>query len=1669
MPQSRIWLVSTPSPEVDALKTSIRPRIEVAHKEGMPKDLRNCLLLWVHVAPGQDEPQMGEGEVAGLRAFVEQGGRLLLTGAVAALVGPLGAESQPPVPMVRVWEAPLRGEERLGVACFLEHPLFSRFPGGVFLRKPFPGCRIGGAMYEAGGGPQEGRLIGVERSGRGIDRDRGLLVEHRLGKGWILSLGAHLVFHDEAPGRQPFAEERLRFLGDMVDYLCAAGSEWQGFAWPPLSEKVPDKVKEARQGLRPIALVEPAPVGQGIFGSEDERSPGTVAHPCPQVEAQDFCLDTTEGAALLGDVERGVCEVWGLPVCFFKDFAFEGEGFETEAKLEAWPFGVRRTWGDKPKGPWIECWGKAGARSFVGRLEHLGDGERPFELTFKGIPQLSAPYPKRALGAAQLSYDAEGRSFELTDQAAGYCARLDFSEGFEAVKVEQGEAEDFGGYTLRLMGKLGSGKALEWRLSLGASVERARDMQREVAARSAQELVQVASQELEEWLSKRLSLSPNGPRGPGHKWLRAKARDLFVTVPPGPQGPKRAGFLAGQGQQRGQKGDTLSLCSSGGQFRGSQGLWMARSLLPCGCFEEARAHLELLAEYQGPSGEIFEGLSPAGTLDYDSSDSTALFIEVMGRYLAWTGDLDFAERLWPSLRRAIAFLGESDQDGDGICESRGGLSGWPGGGTREVGLREGTVARVHQVALQAAAFAAAASLAESLGVPGGGDQWRRQERLLREHLARRFYDDSRGFYALGLKGDGSFDRRESALALFPLLFGQADRSQAAKILARLEQADFVTPQGLRPMFPLEAPLDPDSGPDAITLGKSDLQLGFCLALAETLYGKGEQGADRWVKLIEILCAMDPLAEGQELALALSWGGEAEALLGAHVRPDGASLGLRVALPPQQDHLSFQGLRFRGLSLSGQITRSTSGENLSFSLDVKGEGEELASLGLFIPKTFEVKGGLEGEVELQATMEQGLDGCFFVAPERSLHPGDRIEWELSLSRKPEESFELVSDPLPEPICEPSSQAAIEAPNEAPQELETQETKKPLRIAHICHGYPPEFHGGTEHYVQGLALAQKEQGHAPLVITGRGEAGSGILREDCEGIPVFRLGKDLLFHERWYHGFSPQILGELLSVLQEEEIDFVHIHHWMRLSFDLGAWVRAFGIPTVVTLHDLSTTCPRALRIQEGNKFCETEAREEICVPCAPREDWMRDEDLGFLLEWFTSAQERELRVSGAILAPSESQRRFLCERIHQDLEIRVLPHGSLPSMKPLQEAQRPGPRGSNAPLRLAYWGHIQPLKGVHLLLEAVGRLPEPKRVKIILWGDADDPFYASQIEELGQGLDLEWKKSFHTKDLVDLQADLAVFPSLAHETWSFVLDEAFAKGLPVLCSDRGALPERVDRGGTAFPAGDSAALAAKIERILEEPELLETYRRHLPALQPMEDHAETLEGIYRDLLSEGISPEELSEMRKETLDLLEDLKRWEETTRRHEERCRELAGLREKAEAERGHLEDNLKETFASIEEHKERLASAETQVRNLLDLKKEQSADLENHKTLVKDLKLDLDQHKKELQRAREDFKKTEAYLIENKKILEERDAQLLLSHKEVEKVKIEVEEGKVRIQAFQRDLEELREELAVCQDHLNASSRREKKLLRENRFAFLLTIPAKLLFGLWDRIRGKK
>lgn len=216
---------------------------------------------------------------------------------------------------------------------------------------------------------------------------------------------------------------------------------------------------------------------------------------------------------------------------------------------------------------------------------------------------------------------------------------------------------------------------------------------------------------------------------------------------------------------------------------------------------------------------------------------------------------------------------------------------------------------------------------------------------------------------------------------------------------------------------------------------------------------------------------------------------------------------------------------------------------------------------------------------------------------------------------------------------------------------------------------------------------------------------------------------------------------------------------------------------------------------------------------------------------------ELAAVDEALAPSWTHARRLQELLGPEAPPLGVVEPGVPeewhrsALEPESEPEHEGP------LRIVTWGNQVWVKGLLVLLDALALLPVPEVVELDVWGpfgDADlERAARARIEEVGAVVRLHGAFGGGLSRLAEITArhHLAVFPSLAYESYGLVVDEALALGLPVLVSDQGALGERCGDAGMCLPAGDAEAWSRMLRRLSVDRELLAAMRSAIPGRMP----------------------------------------------------------------------------------------------------------------------------------------------------------------------------------------------------------------------------------------------
>ncbi len=190
---------------------------------------------------------------------------------------------------------------------------------------------------------------------------------------------------------------------------------------------------------------------------------------------------------------------------------------------------------------------------------------------------------------------------------------------------------------------------------------------------------------------------------------------------------------------------------------------------------------------------------------------------------------------------------------------------------------------------------------------------------------------------------------------------------------------------------------------------------------------------------------------------------------------------------------------------------------------------------------------------------------------------------------------------------------------------------------------------------------------------------------------------------------------------------------------------------------------------------------------------------------------------------------------------------------------PAADGSGGPgLALFCAASLTPRKGHAVLIEALARLRERDWHLVCAGSTARDAATARHVQKLcrDSGLDerIDFVGEVEAEELDRLyrRSDLFVLASF-HEGYGMVITEAIARGLPVVATAAGAIPDTLPEGaGLLVPPGDAAALAAALARPMDAPEELtrlkegaRAARAHLPSWE--QSAARFAEGLRRALV------------------------------------------------------------------------------------------------------------------------------------------------------------------------------------------------------------------------------
>ena len=356
---------------------------------------------------------------------------------------------------------------------------------------------------------------------------------------------------------------------------------------------------------------------------------------------------------------------------------------------------------------------------------------------------------------------------------------------------------------------------------------------------------------------------------------------------------------------------------------------------------------------------------------------------------------------------------------------------------------------------------------------------------------------------------------------------------------------------------------------------------------------------------------------------------------------------------------------------------------------------------------------------------------------------------------------------------------------------------MRVLHVSSLYPPGVVGGAEKVVSMLARSQTAQGCAVGVVHLTRDGGDHRLQGDVEVTPLRSRNllwiEDVQAHSRpitmankLLQQVNIRAAADIAREIAEFAPDVVHTHSMVELPPMVWRAARRSGAAVVHTLHDYDLLCSRATLFKHG-QVCR-----RLHPSCAALKAWkgLFARDIDAVVGVSQAVLDAHLQ-HGLFRGLPPDRRRVIWNGVERRLPANV--------------TTRTGP------FIFGFLGRLVPEKGLGVLLDACRRLPAHGwRLRVA--GQA--PRGSEGFEARANGMPVEFL-GFTDPAAFLASVDVLVAPSIWAEPFGLTIVEAFAAGVPVIGSDRGAIGDLAGVLGPEWivPADDVAALAARMAAVM----------------------------------------------------------------------------------------------------------------------------------------------------------------------------------------------------------------------------------------------------------------
>ncbi len=401
--------------------------------------------------------------------------------------------------------------------------------------------------------------------------------------------------------------------------------------------------------------------------------------------------------------------------------------------------------------------------------------------------------------------------------------------------------------------------------------------------------------------------------------------------------------------------------------------------------------------------------------------------------------------------------------------------------------------------------------------------------------------------------------------------------------------------------------------------------------------------------------------------------------------------------------------------------------------------------------------------------------------------------------------------------------------------------------IAHGHPDFSVGGGEIAAHAQWRELRRRGIEAMLVARIGQSthhtGASFSLRSADGMEVL-FSAPPVDHFRHSQPQRRVIHHEFRALLERFQPTVVHFHHYVHLGLELIREARRF-LPQgriLVTLHEYLAMCnAQGQMLKTSGLLCNRAAPLDCnqCFPAISPQDF-------FMRELFVKSF---LNLCDHYICPSRFLRdRYVGWGLPAD-KMRVLENGQPPA-----PPADPAPPAATLHTRFTVLGQLSRLKGTLVLLEAAKLLPKRlhESISIEIHGSMqhETEEFKAQFHAALAGLGglVRYGGPYRPEDVVGLirRGGWVIQPSIWWENSPLVIQEAFAAGRPVICSNIGGMAEKVQDGvsGLHFRVGSASDLAWRLEEAATQRGLWERLCAGLPTPPGIADTVDELLTLYR---------------------------------------------------------------------------------------------------------------------------------------------------------------------------------------------------------------------------------